>query len=490
MASAITSRENGRPQTVNLGHYPHAAITDIIGNGFFIVDQRWTVSSWNNIAEKLIGISATDIVGRNLWATFSDTIPEAFYTAYSQALLQDIPVHFTIYWPKLKTWFDVTTCHFDDSLSLSFKASPNPEDPGPSPRQLKSLNDMYRIITEVTTDCLWEWDLLSEQILWIDGGHKRVLGYQIENALIPQRFWEAKLHPNDRVRILASLHNFFTEGIADEWEEEYRFQKFNGEYAHVHDRGHLVYLGDKRTSRMIGATQDITARKSAETQLLKSERNLARQQVKNQKKIIAAVLVAQEKERANIGKELHDNLNQILGASKLYIELAKTDEENRDMLLQKSAGYIHTVIEEIRDISKNLAAPRLNVMGLTESIKILAEDIMRINPIHIRFEEMGNNLEELNETLQLDIFRIVQEQLNNILKHSNASQAEISLANKSKSIELVIADNGVGCDIASNNKGVGIMNIVSRADLYQGNVSIVSHPGEGYILKVGFNDPP
>jgi PAS domain S-box-containing protein len=489
MDSVITSHKNGRPQTGNLVQYPHAAITDIIGNGFFTVDQRWTVATWNNIAEKLLGISAPDIVGRNLWAPFLDTIPKTFYTAYSQALLQDIPVHFTIYWPKLKTWFDVTTCQFDDSLSVSFKAIPNPEDPGHSPRQLRSLNVMYRIITEVTTDCLWEWDLLSEQILWIDGGHKRVLGYQIENALIPQRFWETKLHPDDRVRILTSLHNFFTEGIADEWEEEYRFQRFNGEYAYVHDRAHLVYHGDKRTSRMIGATQDITARKSAETQLLKSERNLAREQVKNQKKIIAAVLVAQEKERANIGKELHDNLNQILGASKLYIELAKTDEENRDMLLQKSAGYILTVIEEIRDISKNLAAPRLNVMGLAESIKILAEDIMRINPIHIQFKEEGINLEELNETLQLDIFRIVQEQLNNILKHSKASQADISLANKNKFIELVIADNGVGCDITSNNKGVGIMNIVSRADLYQGNVAIVSHPGEGYVLKVGFNAP-
>jgi PAS domain S-box-containing protein len=486
MASTFTSHENGCSPKGKPMQYPHTAIAEIIGNGFFIVDQRWAVSSWNHLAEEILGISATDIVGKHVWTQFRDAIPKAFYTTYHQALLQDIPVHFTIYWPKMKAWFDVTTCQFDDCLSVSFRGSKHAEDTEPLVSQHKSLNDMYRLITEVTTDCLWEWDLLSKQILWIDGGHKRVFGYEIQNALIPQRFWEARVHPDDKVRIMTSIYKFFTEPGVDDWEQEYRFQKLNGEYAYVHDRGHIVYLRDGRTSRMIGATQDITARKSAESQLLGSERNLARQQLKNQKEVVAAVLVAQERERANIGKELHDNLNQILGAAKLYIELAKTDEEDRDMLLQKSADYIVKVIEEIRHISKNLAAPRLNIMGLAESIKILAEDVMRINPIQIQFQERGIDPADLSEALQLDIFRIVQEQLTNILKHANASQAEIHLTKTDNIVELVIADNGKGCDITADNKGVGIVNIMSRADLHQGTVSILSHPGEGYVLKIGF----
>ena len=486
MASTFTSQENGYSPTDKPIRYPHTAIAEIIGNGFFIVDKLWTVSSWSHMAEELLGISTADVVGKNIWTQFMGAIPKAFYTNYHRSLLQDIPVHFTIFWPKMKTWFDVTTCHFDDSLSVSFKGSKHPDDPEPSLWRHRTLNDMYRLITEVTTDCLWEWDLLSKQILWIDGGHKRVFGYEIQNALIPQRFWEIRLHPDDRVRILNSVHKFVTEAIADDWEQEYRFQKLNGEYAYVHDRGHIVYFQDKRTSRMIGATQDITARKSAESQVLGSERNLARQQLKSQKEIVAAVLTAQEKERANIGRELHDNLNQILGAAKLYIELAKTDEEDRDMLLQKSVDYIVTVIAEIRNISKNLAFPRLNVMGLADSIKILIEDVMRVNPIHIQFRESGIDPAELDEALQLDIFRIVQEQLNNILKHANASQAEIHLARTNNTVELLISDNGKGCDLTMDNKGVGIVNIISRADLYQGTVSILSHPGEGYVLIVAF----
>ena len=490
MASTFTSHENGYSPIGKPMQYPHTAIADIIGNGFFIVDQRWMVSTWNHLAEELLGVSSGDMLGKDVWAQFSDAIPATFRTTWHQAQLKDIPVHFAIYWPKMNAWFDVTTCHFDDCLSVSFKSSKQPEEPEPSLWQHKSLNDMYRLITEVTTDCLWEWDLFSEQILWIDGGHKRVFGYEIQNALIPQRFWQSKLHPDDEVRIMTSIHKFVTEPTADDWEQEYRFQKFNGEYAHVHDRGHIVYLRNKRTSRMVGATQDITARKSAESQLLWTERNLAREQLKNQKEIVAAVLIAQEKERANIGKELHDNLNQILGAAKLYIELAKTDEEDRTMLLQKSSDYIVQVIEEIRDISKNLAAPRLNVMGLTESIRILIEDIMRIDSIQIQFREKGIQPAELTEALQLDIFRIVQEQLNNILKHANASQAEIHLTKTNRTVELVISDNGDGCDSTEKKRGVGILNIMSRADLYQGTVSILSHPGEGYVLKVGFPVKP
>jgi hypothetical protein len=83
------------------------------------------------------------------------------FFAHSQAPLKDIPVRSTIYWAKTKNWFDVTTCYFDDSLSVSFKIGKVQEDLQPPPRQQKSLNDMYRQITEVTSDCLWEWDFLA-----------------------------------------------------------------------------------------------------------------------------------------------------------------------------------------------------------------------------------------------------------------------------------------------------------------------------------------
>ncbi|MDP9493369.1 MAG: PAS domain-containing protein, partial [Thermoproteota archaeon] len=346
--------------------------------------------------------------------------------------------------------------------------------------QLKILNELYKYVTEVTNDCLWEWDLKTQEIFWIDGGHKRVFGYQIENALIPQSFWESRLHPEDRPGVLARLNKIIKDGSSYVWEDEYRFQKANGEYAFVHERGHIIFDGEEKASRMIGATQDITERIQLENKLV--EERFARQN-----EITDAVLTAQENERSDIGKELHDNLNQTLAVAKLYIQMAKTHGTNKDMYLDKSCGYIVDVIDEIRRIAKHLVVPSINVIGLFANIKNLITDLNRIHPIKIEFRKDDIVEEDLDEKLQLTIFRIVQEQVNNILKHSKATQATIDLSKKENKIVLFILDNGQGAsDIEKEKNGVGLINIQSRADLYRGKVIIESNPGKGYELKVEF----
>src|SRR5688572_3168094 len=125
-------------------------------------------------------------------------------------------------------------------------------------------------------------------------------------------------------------------------------------------------------------------------------------------------------------------------------------------------------------------------MGLFDSIRNLLQDVIMIQPVMIEFRENNIEEEELNEKLQLTIFRIVQEQVNNILKHADATYATINLSRQKNTITMLISDNGKGCDILKVNKGVGIKNIKSRVELYRGTVSIVSKPGEGYKLNVIF----
>ena len=92
----------------------------------------------------------------------------------------------------------------------------------------------------------------------------------------------------------------------------------------------------------------------------------------------------------------------------------------------------------------------------------------------------------MDEKIQLTIFRIVQEQLNNILKHAKATHAFINLSRKENEIILLISDDGKGCDV-SKKRGVGIINIRTRAELHDGKVTIVSKPGKGYELKVALS---
>jgi len=178
MTVKLLSKSIGAKQNKNGIGYSGMRIAEIIANGFFKVDRKWTVKYWNKAAEKILGVASKDIVGKNIWDVFAESISREFYTAYHNAFLPDIPAHFEEYWPQMGSWFDVITYHYDDILSVSFKShsqsshSKHPEHPE---QQLKMLNELYRFVTEVTNDCLWEWDLQNKELFWIDGGHKECL---------------------------------------------------------------------------------------------------------------------------------------------------------------------------------------------------------------------------------------------------------------------------------------------------------------------------
>src|SRR6185503_3627217 len=146
-----------------------------------------------------------------------------------------------------------------------------------------------------------------------------------------------------------------------------------------------------------------------------------------QREITDAVLTAQEKERAEIGEELHDNLGQILAVAKLYIQMAKTYPDRRSMYIDQSADFIEKVIVEIRRISKTLVIPASQILGLTDNIKNLIRDLTLAHPMKIDFHAKGFDEKDLNDKMKLNVFRIVQEQMNNILKHARATRASINL---------------------------------------------------------------
>jgi signal transduction histidine kinase len=484
MESAIRSNTDEQNNVSNKHRYPDKPVPDIITTGFFIVDRDWTVRHWNKAAENLLAVRAKDIIGLNLWEVLGRAVPVEFFKAYHKVFLRDNPLAFVSCWEEMGNWLDVVAYHFDGGLSVSFKSRDRPAHLATPEQRLQVLNELYRYVTEVTNDCLWKWDLPAKEFFWIDGGHRRILGYPIVNAIVPQHFWENCLHPDDKYRVLSKLNKVLSTGSATSWEDEYRFRKANGEYAYVRDRAHIIFDEDNRASRMIGATQDVTARRLAEIQLLESEKRLGQERLARQKQVTDTILLAHEQERAEIGKELHDNLSQILGAAKMYIELAKTDETNREICLNKSSVFLVTVIESIRKISKKLILPGRQIMGLTESINILLDDLAFLNPIKIEFDFKGVDDEYLNEKLRLDIFRMVQEQLNNIMKHANAGSAKISLMQQASHILLCVADDGNGCNWIKGKEGTGIMNIRSRAESHNGTVTILSGPGQGFELKV------
>jgi len=205
-----------------------------------------------------------------------------------------------------------------------------------------------------------------------------------------------------------------------------------------------------------------------------------------EKQIAEAMEEAKETERSDIGKELHDNVNQLLGASKLYLDMAKRGKGNSKMYLKRSSEYTLMAIEEIRLLTSGLTTDTIKDLGLRAALENISKATMEMSLLKITCNLKSFQEKTVTHDLKMNIFRIVQEQLNNILKHAAATEVTLSLLQNKKSIILSVSDNGVGFDTGKKRKGIGIANIKSRAASYQGTADFVSQPGQGCVLSVSF----
>jgi PAS domain S-box-containing protein len=136
---------------------------------------------------------------------------------------------------------------------------------------LRESNERFNTVVKATNDAIWDWDLVKDEVFLVGDAYKQLFGYDIVNAISPQDLWESILHPDDKQRVIDKLHGIIRDAKASKWEDEYRLRKKDGEYAYVHDRGYIIYSAEHRPIRLIGAIQDITARKRSEEIILVSE---------------------------------------------------------------------------------------------------------------------------------------------------------------------------------------------------------------------------
>jgi PAS domain S-box-containing protein len=223
---------------------------------------------------------------------------------------------------------------------------------------------------------------------------------------------------------------------------------------------------------------DITERK-------KLEKKSVTEKIAYQRQIAQATIDGQEKERLEIGKELHDNIGQQLTTIKLYLDFVKTtvNTESNDMVNMALKG-ISEVINEVRTISRSLVPPSLKDLGFIDSVNDLIDALRTAQAVAIELDYFGFDEDQLPENKKLALFRIIQEQLNNITKHAAAKNIGISITCTDENVLLRIKDDGNGFDLSNIRRGLGLTNIINRAELFGGKVDIVTSPGKGCKLKV------
>lgn len=339
-------------------------------------------------------------------------------------------------------------------------------------KKLRQMNERLLLLTGASNDAIWEWDMQTGQIFRNDA-LMSMIGYTNE-APRGLSWWLRRIHPEDRNRVSDNVKDA-TEQNLQSWQDSYRFKCADGEYKYMQDRGFIVYENELPV-KMIGALQDITGLKELEGQLIEEKMD-------RQKEISETVIKVQEKERTRIGHELHDNVNQILSTVKLFMDMIHPVKKEEKQFKAKTQEYLLLAIEEIRKLSKELVVPQLNQKGLVDSIYTLAEDMQLTTGMRIRFTH-DHDTELLSAGKKVTFFRIVQEQLKNIIKHSQAKEVDILLQRKDQVTILIIRDNGKGFDSGQTHRGIGLSNIFERTRFYNGTVDIETAPGKGCMLKV------
>ncbi|MEO7982725.1 MAG: PAS domain-containing protein [Bacteroidota bacterium] len=342
---------------------------------------------------------------------------------------------------------------------------------------VSKYKENFKLILNSSSDILFDADLVTNTIT-ISDAYEKEFGYKINNNIMMVTDWLRHIHPDDVKGVQENFRQMLVSG-ALEWKYSYRFLKADNSVANILSKRILLRNKEGKVYRLFGSMQDISKQVVLEEKLEKEIRL-------KEKQIADATSDAKEAERSDIGKELHDNVNQLLGVSRLYLEMAKRGGHDSEMYLSRSSEYTLTAIEEIRKLTKGLTADTIKDLGLCEAIGKIAKDTMQVNPLKIDCDLRSFMEDKVNYKFKLNIFRIVQEQLNNVLKHAKATEVRLSLVQTKSSIVLSISDNGIGFDTGKKQKGIGIANIKTRSASYNGVADFVSQPGKGCILTVIF----
>jgi two-component system, NarL family, sensor kinase len=221
---------------------------------------------------------------------------------------------------------------------------------------------------------------------------------------------------------------------------------------------------------------------------LKQEKRLQLEVMKQQDLATKAIISAEENERKRIAGELHDGVGQMMSAAKMNLSAIENEivfkDEAQKINFDKVIGMIDESCNEVRSVSHQMMPNALLKSGLATAVKEFIDKIdSRIIKINLYAEGLNERLDTDVETV---LYRVIQECVNNVIKHSGANNLDISLIKDADGISATVEDNGRGFDAADKQKfeGIGLKNISSRVMFLKGTVEFDSSPGKGTLVAI------
>ncbi len=353
---------------------------------------------------------------------------------------------------------------------------------------LQKIEEKYRLLAENVIDTICIIDLSTMKITFVSPSVEKILGYT-DKELVSQPI-DYALTPEAKTTVMSVLKEEMQRN-EDETADPSRSETL--ELEQIHKNGSKVwteitatFLRDEegRPVGILSVTRDISIRKQAERDI----------HILTQK-----LIKAQEDERQRISRELHDRVAQDLSISKIGCDLLLDNvpllapEVNQKVL--EISNSLNSTILAVRDLAYDLRPPGLDDLGLVETVYQYCEDFSEKSGIEVDFHFAGMDNVRLDLEAETNIFRLIQECLNNVWKHADASHATIRLMGAFPNVILRIKDNGKGFNVnqrsvdAEEEKRMGLRSMKERAGLLQGELSIRSKQHEGTIITVKFPSP-
>ncbi len=342
---------------------------------------------------------------------------------------------------------------------------------------LAASEERFQLAVKGATAGLWDWNPQTGET-YLSPQFKAILGYQDHELPNDRRTHLDAIHSDDigRVREVLKAHLEHRRPF----DVEYRVTTRTGQLLWVQSRGQALWDVAGKPYRMVGWMIDISDRKKNEEALRTSREEL--------KRLSSHTQQIREEEKARISRELHDDLGQQLTALKMAVTLLEQDIDIEASSLSSRGlrgiyALIDDLIDSVRRISADLRPAMLDDLGLIPTIEWLIKEFSVRSGIRVmsRFDVAGI---AFSRESRIEVFRIVQESLTNVARHSGATEVVLSIEHDTRYCIVRISDNGRGAarDASPSRHSLGLLGLRERAARLNGEIRIRTAPGSGFTL--------
>jgi PAS domain S-box-containing protein len=343
--------------------------------------------------------------------------------------------------------------------------------------QFQISQDRYALATAAGGVGVWDWNIETGE-LYVDPEVLRILGYTVDDRVD----WAVLIHPQDQERTRACVFEC-AQGVRENYDIEHRLVHRDGSLRWFQTRGSVIPRPDGTPYRVVGTSTDVTHRKDAE-ELLQAREATLRESFAEIQKLAGRLIAAQETEHKRLARELHDDLSQKVALLAIDAEQLVQDAPDFSVRVGRIARRAGEIATDVHDVSHRLHPFKLEALGLVAAVQSVCADVSAQHGLTIEFDHQ-QIADRLSPDVVLCMYRIVQESLRNVVKHSHAKRASVRLEQQGAHLLLQIADSGVGfVPSARERSGLGLVSIRERVNFLGGQIVIHAAPGAGTRIGV------